>query len=190
MVGSDDFWKFFERAHNTNQVVLAAVAVHETGILTGDQRLVADARKMVSDIIRRQTRDGVFPERGGFDSTYQLISVETLARYSTTVTDPRWRSTVLGAVRKGLDRYLEAVTPTGEIKSAGNSRTISCGPEVRGAGAKGKRVDIGPLRLYYVGMVLGADPGLDDVARRIQQSGQVFTHAVKCTPRRAGRLAR
>ena len=42
---------------------------------------------IVDEMLQRQGSDGTFPEKGGFDSKYQTVSLEHLARYASTLPD-------------------------------------------------------------------------------------------------------
>lgn len=185
MAGSSDLEKFFKRAKRsdkmlTNQLFSIAVALQETGVMTGDQSLTRRAQELVERILPRQSADGTFPEKGGFDAKYQTVSLEHLARYANTLPDSPWRNTVMAALRKGTDRFVQAVDSAGVIDNSANTRTMACGQGKAGDGPKGREIDIVPLRLLYIGYVLDETPRLEPLADQILAVGQKLTKERKC----------
>lgn len=172
--------EFYGRAKNTNQLFFAATALQEAGVVTADASLTRRAQALVERILARQTSDGTFPEDGGFDSNYQTVSLELLARYAATLPSGPWRDRVFSALRRGTDRFLQTVDPSGTINDSANTRTVACGPERTGSEPKGKGIDVVPLRLYYLGYLLNDQARLEAVGDRIQATGQNFTHAERC----------
>jgi hypothetical protein len=181
LANSQDTVAFFGRAKNTNQLMFVASGLQQAGVVTGDRQLTDRARELMETILKRQTADGAFPEKGGYDTNYQTVSLELLARYAHALPQSPWRDQVMTALRKGSDRFLASVDPqTGVISDAANTRTMACGAAVSGSDPKGKDIDIVPLRLYYLGFLLNDEARLSRVADRIQETGQSFTHKEKC----------
>jgi hypothetical protein len=181
MANSPDTLAFFQRVKNTNQLMSVAAGLQEASVVTGRPELAVRAKGMMEQILARQLADGAFPEKGGFDSNYQTLSLELLGRYYATLEPSPWRDRIGAALRKGLDRFLLAVDPeTGVINDDGNSRTVACGAPVAGTAPKGKDLDIVPLRLYYLGFLLNDEARLAPLAERILATGQSFSHSEKC----------
>jgi hypothetical protein len=180
MAGSRDLEKFFKRSRSANQLLFIAAALQEAGAATKDTTLTERARSLVEQILSQQGQDGTFPEKGGFDSNYHTVSLELLGRYASTLPPSPWRDTVMAALRKGIDRFTQIVDETGTIDASANTRTVPCGPKVSGAGPKGRDIDIVPLRLHYLGQLLGEQERLGALADRIHETGQSFTHDDKC----------
>jgi hypothetical protein len=180
LASTPDLEEFFGRAKNTNQMLFVATALQESGVATADPSLTQRAQGLVERILARQTPDGTFPENGGFDSGYQTVSLDLLARYVVTLPNGPWRERVMAALRRGTDRFVQAVDATGAIDGSANTRTVACGPERAGSEPKGKAIDKFPLRLYYLGYLLNEQAKLEPVADRIHANGQGFTHFEKC----------
>ncbi|MDH4385200.1 MAG: hypothetical protein QE280_07135, partial [Caulobacter sp.] len=188
MANSPDTSAFFQRVKNTNQLMSVAAGLQEASLVTGKPELAVRARGMMEQILARQLADGAFPEKGGFDSNYQTLSLELLGRYYATLEPSPWRDRIGVALRKGLDRFLLVVDPqTGVINDDGNSRTVACGAPVEGSGPKGKDLDIVPLRLYYLGFLLDDEARLAPLAERILATGQSFSHSDKCEAGKRGK---
>jgi hypothetical protein len=159
----------------TNQLFSVAIALQESGVVAGDQSLT-----LVEQVLPRQGSDGTFPEKGGFNSKYQTVSLEHLARYASTLPDSPWRDVVMTALRKGTDRFIRTVDAAGVIDNSANTRTMACGPGVAGEGAKGRKINIVPLRLLYIGYLLDEGARLETLADQIQTVGQKLTKERKC----------
>ena len=182
MANSPDTEAFFRRVKNTNQLMSVATGLQEASLVTGRPELAARAKVMMEQILARQLEDGTFPEKGGFDSNYQTVSLDRLGNYFATLEPSAWRDTVEVALRKGTERFVQTIDPaSGVINDSGNTRTVACGAPVKGDGPKGKDIDIVPLRLYYLGFLLNDEPRLWQLAERVHSQGQSFSHDEKCS---------
>jgi hypothetical protein len=163
---------------NSNQLFVIGAALQETGVLVGDRALTDRARQVVARGLRLQTADGSFPEREGFDASYQSVSLEFLARYESRLPDGAWKTQVRQALRRGTDRLSAAIGPDGRIDTAGSTRTRACGGE--GRGGEG-RLDTAvlPLRLRYLSLTFN-DPALARTADAVAAVGQGFNHIEQC----------
>jgi hypothetical protein len=177
---SDDLTTFFMDGKNSNQLFFIAAALQEAGLVTGKAALGEKAISLVMKILSSQTADGVFPEAGGFDLSYQTVSVDLLTRIASTVMGATLRATLLEADQRAIDRFLRQVAPDGTIDTSGNTRTAACGAPIPGLGPKGKDVDVIPLRLYQFGYLTGAVCTLAAVADSIEAVGQGFDHIGTC----------
>ncbi len=181
MAESQDTVIYFKRNRNTNQLMVVATGLQETAIVTGDQALAAKAQALMEEVLARQTDDGAFPEKGGFDSGYQGVSLELLGRYFATLKPSPWRARVEAALRKGTDRLVTAIDPaTGQINDSANTRTVACGAPVDEDDPKAKPVLRSSLRIHYLGHLLNDEARLSPLAERVSEQGQVFTHDDKC----------
>lgn len=112
----------------THRAYLVGAALGLTGLLTGDGLLVARARAVIAEGLARQRGDGVNPERGGYDSSYQMTGV-VFAQYWVAY---RPHDPLTPAVRAMLARAVawEAtrVGPTGAVSTEGNTRTAGQEP--------------------------------------------------------------
>ena len=180
LAGAQDLVDFRARAQNTNQLFFVATALREAGLLTGAAQLSAVAAAIVADDILPRQLDGVFPEAGGFDTSYQLVSLELLSHYTSTFDEGRARRPLLAAAAAGMARFLRQVDVRGHIDTTGNTRTAACGAPVPGLGPKGKDIDITPYRVLQYGHLAGELLALELVAHRILKVGQGFDHIEDC----------
>lgn len=171
-------------ARNVNQLFVAASALQYAAVLLREPALASRAEDLARAGLGRQLPDGTFPERGGFDSNYQTVSLAFLALYVDQLQPSAWRSEAVAAMRYGLNRFWPAVDPaTGLVDTTGNTRTVPCGParSDRGLGVdEGElRADMLPMRLYIIARTLG-DVTLLEPARMIRSVGQPFDHRETC----------
>ena len=102
-----------------NRLCIDANAFSLTGLLLGDERLKEIGRHFVERALTLQREDGVFIERGGFDSSYQAVALLKLEVRSLYFPDAK----VSDAIERGMKCELARVKPSGEVEVADNTRT-------------------------------------------------------------------
>lgn len=171
---------FFTNGKDTNMLTTAALAIHQAGVLGNDMELQSVAKSLFERILARQTLDGTFPEKKGFDSSYQTVSLEYLIRYASMLPEGEWRNTVSKGIANGIEKELTVIRPDGTIDTSSNTRTSACGPAISGSTPKGKNYDITALRLYYYGHFANAYDTYAPIATKVQYVGQGFDHKGDC----------
>jgi hypothetical protein len=187
--------EFYTLGVDTNMLTTPAAAFLQISKLTDDKSLADTAKWMVGKVLARQAEytDGTIPEKRkdkcfdtdpkcyGFDTTYQTVSLEYLSRYAGLVQDPIEKQQVKDAVLLGTNKFLSKVdATTGYIDTSTNSRTVACDERIPGTEPKGKNVDIIPLRLFYIGFLLGKSETYAPIAQKIQEYGQGYEHTDQC----------
>lgn len=180
MAGSQDLVTFFTPEKNTNQRLFIVSALQLASVVGLDPALATKAEELLTQTLESQTPEGVLPEDGGFDSSYQMVSVELLVRFASTVTDDALRGIVFDATRRGVDAFLARVAADGTIDTSDNTRTAGCGDPIPGCGPKGKDVDVIPLRLHEFAFLAGKQCEIGPVAEAIESQGQGFDHIETC----------
>jgi hypothetical protein len=107
----------------THRRYLVADAVGLTGLLTHDKELMRRADQALALSLAAQRRDGVNPELGGFDSSYQAVGLMFAQRYLAWLPKDRLAHRLLGAIRRGLAWERARVLSSGEVSASGNTRT-------------------------------------------------------------------
>jgi hypothetical protein len=107
----------------THRRYLVGAALGLTAVLTGDHTLSDRAQPVLEDGLSRQQANGVNPELGGYDSSYQMTGV-VFAQYWVSYLPnhpltPRLRTMVDRALTWEATRVL----PSGEVIARGNART-------------------------------------------------------------------
>lgn len=167
---------FFTNGKDTNMLTTAALAIHQAGVLGNDAKLQSVAKGLFERILARQTTDGTFPEKKGFDSSYQTVSLEYLIRYASMLPEGDWKNTVSKGITKGIEKELTVIRADGTIDTSSNTRTGACGPAVSGSTPKGRNYDVTALRLYYYGHFANAYDSYAPIAAKVQYVGQGFDH--------------
>jgi hypothetical protein len=102
---------------------LVAGAFGLTGLLAEDDRLIGLGRRAARDGLAAQRADGVVPELGGGDSSYQARGLAYAQRYLAWLADDdRLRTQLLRAVARGLAWERRRILPSGRVSTEGNTR--------------------------------------------------------------------
>ena len=122
----------------THRRYLVAAALGLTGKLTGDRQLLNYARQSLEDGLSLQLANGINPEKGGSDSSYQMVGIVYAEYWVIYFPNDLLTPRVTAMIDKGLTWEQTRVLPTGEISREGNTR--SAGQETARSG-KVKQVD-------------------------------------------------
>ncbi|HEY0867465.1 MAG TPA: hypothetical protein VGE01_08805 [Fimbriimonas sp.] len=102
------------------QIRLAAVLI-ESGLFLRNPIHLEDGRAILRLALASQWDNGVFPEEGGYDTSYQLVSLMELAKIQFL--DPTPEGTY--ALRRGCAWSLHRFLEDGRIDATGNTRTMA-----------------------------------------------------------------
>lgn len=106
-------------SHAVNRIILAAKAFGLCGLALRDDALVESSRKLIRHALTLRDKDGVFLEKGGRDSSYNVVSILYGQILALHLPLPEFEAALPAAVAWQLTRVLE----NGEIDVAGNTRT-------------------------------------------------------------------
>ncbi len=119
-----------------NRLMIDALAFQSLGVLFSDSDLIENADRFLARALEQQQEDGYFIEGGGFDSSYNGVSVAVGYRLALfRPNDAALRDALEKAIRWQETRVLD----TGEIITEGNSRVFDGGESFLG---KEKTVDV------------------------------------------------
>jgi hypothetical protein len=109
-----------EDADAPNRLLFDALAYGLSGVLCNDDELRQLGRRFV-DLAMKQfrTSDGVFLEKGGWDSSYQAVAAQKLLVWTLYFPDKKLEAAVNRAIRWELGR----IGPQGDVSVTGNTRT-------------------------------------------------------------------
>ena len=127
-----------DATNDTNRLAIASAAYLLVGSWLGDPAGMQVGATMAHEVTSRLTPDGVIPENGGYDSSYQSVSLLHLYWIDLHVLaqEPALTTPVEQAISKGIARQLQNVMSTGQISTTGNTR-VYCGGETFRGKAKG-----------------------------------------------------
>lgn len=149
----------------THRRYLVAAALGLTGKLTGDQALINYARQSIQDGLSLQRPDGVNPEKGGNDSSYQMVGVVYAQRWVTYFPYNPLTPRVTAMINKALAWEQTRILPWGEISREGNTRTAG---QERARMGKVKKVDYrSALRGFAYWASVTGDPRWAAIANKI-----------------------
>jgi hypothetical protein len=107
----------------THRFYLDACALGEAGMLLDDEEMVKRSREYIRSGLKRQDPSGFNPEKGGWDTNYQMVGLLLAMNYYTLVADDSVRQQMRPMITRGLG-WLEArVRPDGTVDQTGNTRT-------------------------------------------------------------------
>lgn len=120
----------WQRGNNNNQPYthrryLVACALGLTSLLSSDRQFLDFAHLALKEGLLLQQPDGIHPEQGGFDSSYQMASVLFAARWVVYFPDDPLTPQVIRSIEKALTWQRTRLLPRGEIRSTGNTRTAT-----------------------------------------------------------------
>jgi len=127
-----DVWSrgIANNAPYTHRHYLVANALGMTSRLVGgNDRLSALARSQIRAGVLQQLSNGVNPEAGGYDSSYQAVGVTYAQLWTTYFPQDSTSSSVRAMLGKALEWEYSRVESNGNVLTNGNSRTgIETGP--------------------------------------------------------------
>lgn len=108
-----------DSSHDVNRIVIAAKAFGTCGVVLGDEKLMATSRKLIAHALTLRDREGVFIERGGRDSSYNVVSILFGTVLGLHLAIPDFEAALPAAIKWELTR----IKPNGEVDVSGNTRT-------------------------------------------------------------------
>ena len=107
----------------THRRYVVATALGLTNKLTGNSELMDYARQYLEDGLALQQSDGVNPELGGADSSYQMVGVVYAAQWVSYFPEEALTAEVTEMIDKAIAWQQSRILPNGEISIEGNTRT-------------------------------------------------------------------
>jgi hypothetical protein len=105
----------------TNRLFFDAIAFALGGQTAGDPDAMREGEAFAALGLANQRADGTYNEHGGFDSSYQGVSLLNLA--GLLMHSPTLESQIASSLRSGAEWELGRIPGSGEIIADGNSRT-------------------------------------------------------------------
>jgi hypothetical protein len=118
---------------------LDAAALGEVAVIFHDHPLLEKSVWLIRNGIAFQQPDGVNPERGGHDSSYQALGLLYACRYYQIIADDKMRAEMKPMLDKGFNWLRSRIKPDGQIDGTGNTRTGPAGE--LGRNGKPKQLD-------------------------------------------------
>lgn len=161
----------------THRFYVVALALGLTAQLANDRTLMQYAKQSLALGLARQKLDGVNPEKGGADSSYQMAGVVYAQRWIAYFPKDSLTPEVQRMITKALMWERSRIRTSGEIDATGNTRTA--GQERRRTGEI-KHID---QRLVFRGFSYWAnftqDPQWAEIAQKIAQYYYPFSRGIR-----------
>lgn len=161
----------------THRFYGVALALGLTAQLANDRTLMQYAKQSLALGLARQQSNGVNPEKGGADSSYQMAGVVYAQRWMAHFPTDSLTPQVQKMITKALMWERSRIRASGEIDARGNTRTA--GQERRRTGEV-KHID---HRLVFRGFSYWAnltqDPQWAEVAQKIAQYYYPFNYGIR-----------
>lgn len=111
--------------HDTlvSRYFVTGYALSASGRLLSDTPLALAGEDMVRVGLSKQNAAGFFPERGGFDVSFQAESLVYLLRFFDHAASTEARRSSEVAIRRGLDWLESRTQASGIVQTAGNTRS-------------------------------------------------------------------
>lgn len=106
----------------THRFFILFAALGQSHTLLGDQRYGLSAWRWAERGLALQAADGVNPELGGFDASYQIVGPLFAMRYYPNCNEKYKRARISEMVRKALNRWLNNVDVKGNVETSGSTR--------------------------------------------------------------------
>jgi hypothetical protein len=156
----NNYPRIFGERRYAHRRFLDAAALGEVAVLFNDRPLMEKSVWLARNGIAFQFPDGVNPERGGHDTSYQALGLLYACRYYQLVADEKMRLELKPTLDKGFKWLIGRIGVNGEIDGTGNTRT---GPAAElGRNGKPKQLDYrttGIIFAYWAQLSGSADFG-------------------------------
>jgi hypothetical protein len=156
----------------THRAWYSAALLAEMGALTGDAKYAKLGDDLAVQALS-QFRDGINPEKNGFDVNYQMAGILFAERYYVLTQNADLRDKTKAMIRRALETEARHILPDGTIDASGSTRE---GHELTRNG-KVKTPDIKTfLETLAIASDIMQDPGYIALAQRIIDSpdGRTF----------------
>jgi len=150
----------------THRRYLVAAALGLAALIVPDEPVRAVASRFVREGIALQWPDGVNPEKGGHDSSYQAVGLFFALRYYSLAATDAERRALWPMLERGIRWERGRVGTDGSVNAEGNTRT-GLGQE-RGPNGTLKDVSYGTVfRLFYRWSQVAADSDYAVLAEQV-----------------------
>jgi hypothetical protein len=106
----------------THRRWILAAALGETAALTRDESLARKSEEYARDGLSMQQSDGIDPEKGGYDVSYQAVGILMAERYYVVCSDSALKAHIKKMIALGCDWELTMITAGGQVTTGNSTR--------------------------------------------------------------------
>ncbi len=107
----------------THRRYILASALGAAAELTGNNELFEASKAYAEEGIELQQSDGVNPEKGGYDVSYQCLGILEAERFYHSTSDESLKSKLKTMIERGLKWELSKIDANGNLEVEGSTRT-------------------------------------------------------------------
>ncbi|MDO8488947.1 MAG: hypothetical protein Q7S42_02405, partial [Candidatus Omnitrophota bacterium] len=107
----------------SNQIIGIGLTFKLLGTILDDQEVARYGEELFYQALDKQTKEGVFPEKNGYDSSYQAVSLQFIELYYIYAAGDEEKLSLFTKLKKGWEWELARIKESGEIEVTGNTRT-------------------------------------------------------------------
>lgn len=184
-IASGDAAMFRTECTNSSQISFQATWMQGAYVLTGDETYKTEAKETIRQMMDLQLDSGAFGEQGAYDTSYAVQTLRELVVYRDMLNGAgggAWHTQVSDFITRGANWLLDRISPNGEIKTVGNSRTAADGEPLKGDFAKGWDLDQVAITLAQYASAFGRWDELEPVINAVQYRGQEYDHISDVVP--------
>lgn len=150
-----------------NHLAYNADGLYFVGQLLDRADAIDAGHAFVDPVLANQWGNGVLPENGGYDSSYQSVTLYRLLLLFLRVdpADGEFRQALWTAIDRGIAWELTRILPTGEVDTTGNSRVHPGGDKILGVEKNVAYVNT-VMALTFYG-ILARRPSIVTTANRV-----------------------
>jgi hypothetical protein len=157
----------------THRRFLVACALGQTGVLMNDEALVKRSAPYVREGLALQDPAGFFPEKGGWDSSYNAVGLFLAQRYYAIVADDALRPDLYASLGKAAAWQKSRLLPDGTVSVEGNTR-VNATPE-KGRNGTPKKVAVGHVfRAFAYWARLSGDPSWEALGEKVAAAANML----------------
>lgn len=184
-IASGDAETFRTQCTNSSQISFQATWMQGAYVLTGDEVYKTEAKETIRAMMDLQLDNGAFGEQGAYDTSYTVQTLRELVVYRDMLNGQgggAWHTQVSDFITRGANWLLSRISPNGEIKTTGNSRTAADGEPLKGDFAKGWDRDQIAITLAQYASSFGRWDELQPIIDAVQYRGQEYDHIGDVAP--------
>ncbi len=154
---------------SANQMISLGMLYKVIGDFVADNELKIYGKTFLEEGLAMQMEEGVFLEKGGFDSSYQAFNLLLVSYLYLYFIDPSLNKKAYSMLQKGWEYELKYISSSGEVSVTDNTRTGKNQEMFRGKFKSVNYTEVAIALLYW--SHISGDNNLRELANKIYDYG-------------------
>lgn len=154
---------------SANQMISLGILYIAAGDLTASNELKLYGQNFLENGLLMQTDEGIFLERGGFDSSYQAFNLLLVSYLYLYFKDESLNKKAYSMLQKGWEYELKYISTAGEVSVSDNTRTGKNQEMFRGKYKPINYTEVAIALLYW--SHISGDKSLRELANKVYDYG-------------------